>query len=92
VEVMIRAMRKRLSHHPRTDIDNSVLFEICEGFKALMNNGDGMAEVTSTEGAIDVLTMCLDFGCTPLARMIMEILAVTCYYADPAIVKVSTLI
>jgi len=54
-----------------------------------MSYADGMESVVNTEGAIEALTLSLDFSCPKLVRIILEILAVTCYFSRPELVKVS---
>lgn len=89
VVAILRALRKRLSHVPRSDLDHGVLMELCETLKATMNTHDGLEHVAATEGSIEVLALCLDFSCPPLARLVLEILAVTCYFSRADLVKVT---
>lgn len=88
VSAILRAMRKRVSHFPRSDLDHGVLMELCETLKASMNTADGLEHVAETEGSIEMLALCLDFQCPPLARLVLEILAVTCYFNKSDLVKV----
>lgn len=88
VPIIMRAMRLRQGHQPRTDVDNAVLLEAVEALQCLMVTAEGMEEVVNTEGAIEALTLCLDFNCPKLVRVILEILAVTCYFSRPELVKV----
>ena len=92
VQVLMGAMKKRLVHRPRSDFDHALLIEACEAFKNIMNTSESLEEVVATEGTVEMIAMCLDFSCPPLARIVLEILAVISYFSRADLVRVSGII
>lgn len=85
LKILINAALRRLAHNSGSVEDFLLLMEIVGSYKSLMNNLYSMQKVLGTEKSIETLTMCLDFRCPPLARSVLEILAVTCYFSSEGV-------